>query len=419
MVEAESFLAAILDKPDDDGPRLVYADWLEERGETARAEFIRVQIELARDAIPMEEQFGALRRRESELLRDHRVMWLEPLLLRIEAERPQAPSPMDPVAFTQNIVEMMIYPRGPGAEELGVRPPFSGTAAADAIMAQFARIQHEFQGLRAPVQFGFHRGFVEIAVMSPRDFLAHAATLFALVPLRELQVVMPDVGAGDPAIFESPWLRRLHTLRIRGMLVGDSLTAFLESRHLSELRRLDLSSLRLFPDGMLELPRLGNVPNVEDLNLSTMALLNEGTAALVRNRNWSRLKSLNLSRTGLGDPGLAILAQSPNLRLIESLNVSHNGITPDGLAALIHSPNLPNLLNLDVSANQLSESTFQSVRRWAGALFGNVKVPRWVDELIRSPLANQIRTLNVSKNELDREVVAALRERFGHRLVAQ
>jgi uncharacterized protein (TIGR02996 family) len=43
-----AFLAAIRDNPEDDLPRLIYADWLEEHGEPERAEFIRVQCELAR-----------------------------------------------------------------------------------------------------------------------------------------------------------------------------------------------------------------------------------------------------------------------------------------------------------------------------------------------------------------------------------
>ena len=43
-----AFLNAIHDNPDDDTPRLVYADWLEEHGEPDRAEFIRVGVELAR-----------------------------------------------------------------------------------------------------------------------------------------------------------------------------------------------------------------------------------------------------------------------------------------------------------------------------------------------------------------------------------
>lgn len=44
MNTAAPFLATILDAPDDDGPRLVYADWLDERGDV-RGEFIRGQIE--------------------------------------------------------------------------------------------------------------------------------------------------------------------------------------------------------------------------------------------------------------------------------------------------------------------------------------------------------------------------------------
>lgn len=46
MMEA-ALLAAVLADPDDDLPRLAYADWLEEHDQPERAEFIRVQMELA------------------------------------------------------------------------------------------------------------------------------------------------------------------------------------------------------------------------------------------------------------------------------------------------------------------------------------------------------------------------------------
>lgn len=49
--EEDALLAAIVAAPDDDAPRLVYADWLQERGD-ARGEFIRLQIELARSKKP-------------------------------------------------------------------------------------------------------------------------------------------------------------------------------------------------------------------------------------------------------------------------------------------------------------------------------------------------------------------------------
>jgi uncharacterized protein (TIGR02996 family) len=46
--EQSAFLDAIVANPDDDSPRLVYADYLEENGEPERAAFIRVQCELSR-----------------------------------------------------------------------------------------------------------------------------------------------------------------------------------------------------------------------------------------------------------------------------------------------------------------------------------------------------------------------------------
>jgi uncharacterized protein (TIGR02996 family) len=57
-------LREVLERPADDSPRLILADWLDERGDEARAEFIRVQCELSRGT----PAWRALRRRERELL---------------------------------------------------------------------------------------------------------------------------------------------------------------------------------------------------------------------------------------------------------------------------------------------------------------------------------------------------------------
>src|SRR5262249_10209806 len=51
MDQARAFLQAIREAPDDDTPRLIFADWLDDHGgaaERARAGFIRAQIALAR-----------------------------------------------------------------------------------------------------------------------------------------------------------------------------------------------------------------------------------------------------------------------------------------------------------------------------------------------------------------------------------
>jgi uncharacterized protein (TIGR02996 family) len=45
--EERSLLLGVRNNLDDNNPRLVYADWLEENGEPERAEFIRVQCELS------------------------------------------------------------------------------------------------------------------------------------------------------------------------------------------------------------------------------------------------------------------------------------------------------------------------------------------------------------------------------------
>ena len=60
MPAREAFLEAITANPDDDGLRLVYADWLDDQGDVARAEFIRVQIELATMAVQFIDRFGDL-----------------------------------------------------------------------------------------------------------------------------------------------------------------------------------------------------------------------------------------------------------------------------------------------------------------------------------------------------------------------
>ncbi|MHB1424636.1 MAG: TIGR02996 domain-containing protein [Gemmataceae bacterium] len=55
MTHADAFLQDILAHPDDDAPRLIFADWLEEQGDAgsvARAEFIRAQCALTNKNLP-------------------------------------------------------------------------------------------------------------------------------------------------------------------------------------------------------------------------------------------------------------------------------------------------------------------------------------------------------------------------------
>ena len=69
-------LAAIRAAPGDDRPRLVYADWLQERGDP-RGEFIALQ--LASAGARSSERDARAQRRELVLLRDHVRSWLGPI----------------------------------------------------------------------------------------------------------------------------------------------------------------------------------------------------------------------------------------------------------------------------------------------------------------------------------------------------
>ena len=52
-IDEKGLLAAIRGKPDDDMPRLVYADWLDEQGRNDQAAFIRVDCDLAQYPVRM------------------------------------------------------------------------------------------------------------------------------------------------------------------------------------------------------------------------------------------------------------------------------------------------------------------------------------------------------------------------------
>jgi uncharacterized protein (TIGR02996 family) len=43
-----AFLQSVIENPDDDAPRLIFADWLEEHGMAAKAAFVRLEVEFSR-----------------------------------------------------------------------------------------------------------------------------------------------------------------------------------------------------------------------------------------------------------------------------------------------------------------------------------------------------------------------------------
>src|SRR4051794_9153561 len=72
---SRALLHAIAEEPSDDTLRLILADWLEDHGEGARAEFVRNQVQLQR--LPeWDRRRTVLEARATQLFAENRERWL-------------------------------------------------------------------------------------------------------------------------------------------------------------------------------------------------------------------------------------------------------------------------------------------------------------------------------------------------------
>ena len=143
MTDHAAFIAAIKAAPDDDAPRLIFADWLDERGESERAEFIRVQCELARHPVVVRD-LVPLRRREQTLMGLNLTDWFSAACY--------------------------------GGYVFLNQPPHS-TSPAD---APFAVIR---------------RGFIHSVTCTAADWLQHGDAILAEHPVREVRLTTgPELG---------------------------------------------------------------------------------------------------------------------------------------------------------------------------------------------------------------------------------
>jgi uncharacterized protein (TIGR02996 family) len=81
----DDFVNGIAANAADDDLQLVFSDWLEEHGNTLRAELLRIQVELAK--IPSED------RRYPKLLKKERALWLKWIRSEISARGNASKSP--------------------------------------------------------------------------------------------------------------------------------------------------------------------------------------------------------------------------------------------------------------------------------------------------------------------------------------
>jgi uncharacterized protein (TIGR02996 family) len=219
--DADSLLAAVLADPDADLPRLVYADWLDERGDAARAEFIRVQIELARGRGLDGSWLATLQAREQTLFALHGEAWMEPL-------------------------------RSPGA-------PLDGATASHGM---------------------FRRGFVEVVWMSARRFLREADRLMQLTPVRELRVTEGTWLELGELITSAPF-RRLVGLDLSDDRLGTTAARmFAQVPAVASLRTLRLRGCNLTDRSARELAAAPFPWPLRELDVSHNPLTAAGLAVL-------------------------------------------------------------------------------------------------------------------------------------------
>jgi uncharacterized protein (TIGR02996 family) len=74
MSEEDAFIKAVIAHPEDDAPRLIYADWLEERGDP-RGEYLRLRVEMAH-LPPHSDRYADLKARQKSLRVRMDAKWL-------------------------------------------------------------------------------------------------------------------------------------------------------------------------------------------------------------------------------------------------------------------------------------------------------------------------------------------------------
>ncbi|MBA4063142.1 MAG: hypothetical protein C0501_05410 [Isosphaera sp.] len=283
MTDEDALLAAIAAAPAEDTPRLVYADWLDEHDRPIRAEFVRLQVDIARkqDALTRAEldRHVALFERQQELLDHHRDELLGPLA-----------------------------------------------------------------ALPAEVEVEFDRGFVSRVELPVDAFLVHAGSLATATPLPAVGV--HSVTARLTDFVASPYLHCVRRLRawsaafaaFPGVLWPAAEGFAAAAARLSALEVLDLEGCGLNNLAATDLPRPVSLPGLADLDLSNNEITDAGVVYLLDSPLPRQLKRLILGGNPIGDQGAIELADrwpKGAADRLEYLNLRFTNIGPPGHQALL------------------------------------------------------------------------------------
>jgi uncharacterized protein (TIGR02996 family) len=322
-----AFLRAILAAPDDDAPRLVYADWLDEQDDADRAEFIRLQIHLNR-LVPGEAEWGPAYTRSHELELAHHVSWVNRL--------PQ---------FEE--VHWRIFSRG-----------FISAAQFDSADAYFQNAKAVFSA--APVQeLRLHRfNWPEATRLGESKHLRR---------VRVLDFVDGNsVGnQGVEGLMKSRFLVDLTSLKLSQNAFGPAgVRAIAMASYMRSLRELKLDRNELYDDAMRFLAASPNFAHLETLDMDRTRTGDEGVKALASAKTIRRLMKLHLSNNLISDAGLTALVQSDVVAEVKTLFLNGNSIGDGGIRALTESDKTGQIDRLHLRRNQFGDEAAFALARW-------------------------------------------------------
>ena len=361
MSDLEALYRAVLADPADDTPRLVYADALEDAGESDRAAFVRGQVELAR--VP-EWDPAAVRATHHDRRLITGGTWGDDL--------PALPAGVAWAAAP--------FRRGlPGAVRVQDVAAFVGHA--DALFGQYPLDSLELVGLRHEDIAALEGcrwlgritrlGLPEGAGRELARRLLRVPQFGAITDLRVGHQLSTEATA--VAVVQSRVFRRLTTLSYRDERTGRAMADELAGVYgPTRLRVLDLSGNRLAlepePPDRLTMESLAPLlasavmAGVESLDLSNNKLGVEGLRALAEAQP-PGLRALHLIQSRPDDAGVAVLAQSGLLVGLRVLSLGGNNLAAIAAKTLAAAPAAGGLRVLDLTANRLGDAGAVSLAR--------------------------------------------------------
>jgi uncharacterized protein (TIGR02996 family) len=438
-------LAQVLAAPDEDVPRLVYADWLTDQGDP-RGDFIHKQIRLAHtdEADPnystlyAETERAWLRHSQAwtprvdpwspAVVRRARRGFLEEVSLRLTGKKPVAPLPelarSAPLRAARLEIEDLTWSEilwsleGVKLQELHLSRPFSSYRDEEPTVGALSRLTT--LGLACDTFYSNPEGAL--------------LKLLEGAQLRALSIVGNELRDADLQPFVAAGLLdSLEHLDLSHTLIGPELLYPLLAR--LRPKRLGLSSFFALP-GQLErqlawpletLHLEGNAPtgllsSPHLTGLRHLSLAAEPLAAYAQQAGalpFSRLTRLRLWRRDERSPCFGVLGRMPALRSLRRLDL--RGPWPSQeLRALLSSPHLRGLVEL--SFRGLDDEDAKALARWPGLPHLcrlSLPWPRLEEAGVRALVEARHFTpvhLELKLPAKDKRLREMLRERFGEAL---